>query len=143
MRLFKEFDGSLEEYVDTHLSEIVRLTPLKIANVAAKLLGFPRERIRGTSRKERVVLARYIGMAFSKVLFPKMSHDMIGYYIGNKDHATVTHAIKQIINSLNAKGDWRTEYIKETAAIIELKCDLGYGIIKSLQEGRMQKSTVQ
>ena len=68
-----------------------------IQKVVCDYLDLPVDIIQATSRKREIVQARQLSMYFSKKI-TKSSLAVIGLQCGNKDHATVLHAIKTIEN---------------------------------------------
>ena len=70
-----------------------------IQKVVCTYFSVPVEMLQSSTRKREIVQARQIAMYFSKNL-TKSSLATIGSQIGDKDHATVLHAIKTINNFL-------------------------------------------
>ena len=63
-----------------------------IQKIVCDYFGIPVDRISSKTRKREVVQARQLAMYFSKKL-TKSSLASIGLQCGNKDHATVLHAL--------------------------------------------------
>jgi len=68
-----------------------------ILNIVSNESGLPVEIIKSKTRKREVVQARQIAMLLSSRIV-KTSLANIGFEIGRKDHATVLHARKTILN---------------------------------------------
>lgn len=68
-----------------------------IQKVVCDYLELPVDSIQQSSRKREIVQARQLSMYFAKKI-TKSSLSVIGAQCGNKDHATVLHACKQIEN---------------------------------------------
>ena len=71
------------------------LTFEKIINFICNHFNVSEEEILGNCRKKEIVLARQVVMYFCKKLL-NMSLCEIGERIGNRDHSTVIHAIKNV-----------------------------------------------
>ncbi len=84
----------IDKYVQNSTREI---TIDYIQKVVCDSLDLPVESIQQTSRKREIVQARQLSMYFAKKI-TKSSLAVIGMQCGNKDHATVLHACKQIEN---------------------------------------------
>lgn len=84
----------IDKYVQSSVREV---TIDYIQKVVCDYLSLPVESIQMTSRKREIVQARQLAMYFSKKI-TKASLAVIGAQCGNKDHATVLHACKQIEN---------------------------------------------
>jgi len=84
----------IDKYVQSSTREI---TIDYIQKVVCDSLDLPVESIQQTSRKREIVQARQLSMYFAKKI-TKSSLAVIGMQCGNKDHATVLHACKQIEN---------------------------------------------
>lgn len=84
----------VDRYVQSSTREI---TINYIQKVVCDTLNLPVESIQQTSRKREIVQARQLAMYFAKHI-TKSSLSVIGMQCGNKDHATVLHACKQIEN---------------------------------------------
>ena len=84
----------INKYVQSSAREI---TIDYIQKVVCDYLDLPVDIIQATSRKREIVQARQLSMYFSKKI-TKSSLAVIGLQCGNKDHATVLHAIKTIEN---------------------------------------------
>lgn len=84
----------IDKYVQSSAREI---SIDYIQKVVCDYLELPVESIQQTSRKREIVQARQLSMYFAKKI-TKSSLAVIGAQCGNKDHATVLHACKQIEN---------------------------------------------
>lgn len=84
----------IDRYVQSSSREV---TIDYIQKVVCDYLDLPVECIQQTSRKREIVNARQLAMYFAKKI-TKSSLAVIGAQCGNKDHATVLHACKQIEN---------------------------------------------
>ena len=84
----------IDRYVKSSSREV---TIEYIQKVVCDYLNLPVDSIQQTSRKREIVQARQLAMYFSKKI-TKSSLAVIGAQCGNKDHATVLHACKQIEN---------------------------------------------
>lgn len=84
------------------ISKFVRNTKREISieyiqQVVCDYFDMSRELLNSKTRKREVVQARQLAMFFSKKL-TKNSLARIGKQIGNRDHATVLHALKTVTN---------------------------------------------
>ena len=84
----------IDKYVQSSSREV---TIDYIQKVVCDYLELPVDAIQQTSRKREIVQARQLSMYFAKKI-TKSSLAVIGAQCGNKDHATVLHACKQIEN---------------------------------------------
>ena len=84
----------IDKYVQSSSREV---TIDYIQKVVCDYLELPVDAIQQTSRKREIVQARQLSMYFAKKI-TKSSLAVIGAQCGNKDHATVLHARKQIEN---------------------------------------------
>lgn len=82
-----------------------------IIRIVCKETGISRERLLSTTRKREIVQARQIAMLLSYRV-TKASLATIGDEIGGKDHATVLHAKKTIMNLTETEKDLRTMAIR-------------------------------
>ena len=71
------------------------------------------------TRKREIVQARQLVMYFAKE-YTKSSLAMIGMHCGNKDHATVLHAVRTINNLLETDKQFRG-YVKDLDKKIKVK----------------------
>jgi chromosomal replication initiator protein len=77
-----------------------------ISKVVCDYFNLPVDSLQEKTRKREVVQARQITMYFSKNM-TKYSLASIGAQIGNKDHATVLHACKTVINLKETDKNFR------------------------------------
>jgi chromosomal replication initiator protein len=106
----KDIDIQLTRQV---ISQMVRLerkqvTIKKIQEVVCRYYNLNEELIQSVSRKREIVQARQITMFLAKKL-TKSSYAHIGKVIGNKDHATVHHSCKTIMEQLEISKSFRAE----------------------------------
>ena len=78
-----------------------------IQKVVCDYFNLPVEVINSKTRKREIVQARQLAMYFSKK-HTKNSLATIGLYCGNKDHATVLHAVRTINNLMETDKQFRT-----------------------------------
>lgn len=71
------------------------------------------------TRKREIVQARQLAMYFSKE-YTKSSLATIGMHCGNKDHATVLHAVRTVNNLIETDKQFR-QYFKELDKKIRIK----------------------
>lgn len=69
----------------------------EIATVVARYYSMPLRKLRSSSRKAPVVLARAMAIYLARQLTP-LSYDEIGRYLGGRDHTTVMHNYNRINN---------------------------------------------
>jgi chromosomal replication initiator protein len=77
-----------------------------IQKIVCDYFNLPVEAINSKTRKREIVQARQLAMFFSKK-HTKNSLATIGVHCGNKDHATVLHAIKTINNLMETDKQFR------------------------------------
>ncbi len=77
-----------------------------ISKVVCDYFHLPVDALQAKTRKREVVQARQLTMYFSKNM-TKFSLASIGAQIGNKDHATVLHACKTVINLKETDKNFR------------------------------------
>jgi len=77
-----------------------------IQKVVCDYFSLPVEAINSKTRKREIVQARQLAMFFSKK-HTKNSLATIGIHCGNKDHATVLHAVKTINNLMETDKQFR------------------------------------
>ena len=82
-----------------------------IQKVVCDYFNLPIEIINSKTRKREVVQARQLAMYFSKKL-TKNSLNTIGLHCGNKDHATVLHAVKTVNNLIDTDKQFRV-YVED------------------------------
>ena len=83
-----------------------KFVDLIIRSVANEFKLSPAD-IRGSSRKQTTALARAISIYLHRTLL-LMSFAKIGSYYGNRDHSTVMHAYRKVLDLL---GDDRNDNI--------------------------------
>lgn len=93
------------------ISRIVNITPKittieQIRDVVCDYFKLSVDAISTKSRKLEVVQARQIAMYFSKQL-TKNSLSTIGDFIGQRDHATVLHACKKVMDLMDSDKHFR------------------------------------
>ncbi len=79
----------------------------KVKTVVASYFNIPVKELSGTSRKQEIVYARSITIYLLRTKY-NIALKKIGEYLGNRDHATVSHAIDKIEDGL--RDD---EYIRQ------------------------------
>ncbi|MCQ2298325.1 MAG: chromosomal replication initiator protein DnaA [Bacteroidales bacterium] len=77
-----------------------------IQKVVCDYFGLPIDSIQTQTRKREIVQARQLTMYFAKKM-TKSSLAIIGLQCGNKDHATVLHACKQIANLVESDKQFK------------------------------------
>ena len=82
-----------------------------IQKVVCDYFNLPLEVINSKTRKREIVQARQLAMYFSKK-HTKNSLSTIGLHCGNKDHATVLHAVKTVNNLIDTDKQFRV-YVDE------------------------------
>jgi len=79
-----------------------------IQKIVCDYFNMPVDSLQSRTRKREVVQARQIAMYLSKN-FTKSSLASIGSQIGSKDHATVLHACKTVVNLLDTDRQFKTD----------------------------------
>ena len=87
-----------------------------IIKTVCEFYGMEEARIHARCRKREVVNARQVAMFLTKK-HTDFSTTKIGRLIGNKDHATVLHACRQVENQMNGDHDYKEEVEKIDALI--------------------------
>ncbi|MCD6092082.1 MAG: chromosomal replication initiator protein DnaA [Bacteroidales bacterium] len=90
-----------------------------IQKVVCEYFSLPLDVINSKTRKREIVQARQLAMFFSKK-HTKSSLATIGQHCGNKDHATVLHAVKTINNLVDTDKKFRT-YVDDLDKKIKLQ----------------------
>lgn len=95
-----------------HIRNLMRNRPIWIANSTTKKI-FKHFEIHisfldSKTRRREIVKAKQISQYFTKKK-TKLSLDMIGQLIGNKDHATVLHSIKTVNNLMDTDKIYKSE----------------------------------
>ncbi len=78
-----------------------------IQKVVCDYFNLSVESLQSRTRKREIVQARQLAMYFAKH-FTKSPLSMIGLQCGNKDHATVLHACKQVSNLIETDKQFRS-----------------------------------
>ena len=84
----------VDKYVKSNAKEI---SIEYIQKIICDYFKIPTDTINANTRKREIVQARQLSMYFAKK-YTKLPLSLIGAYCGNKDHATVLHACKQVTN---------------------------------------------
>ncbi len=84
----------------------------KVKSVVASYFNIPVKELSGTSRKQEIVYARSITIYLLRTKY-NIGLKKIGEYLGNRDHATVSHAIDKIEDGI--KDD---DYIRQDVEIL-------------------------
>lgn len=71
--------------------------------------GIHPEYIRMKTRETKIVIPRQLCM-YMATKTTNRTYTEIGHYFGNKDHATVTHAVKSINNLIETNSEFRDRY---------------------------------
>ncbi|HRY32208.1 MAG TPA: chromosomal replication initiator protein DnaA [Bacteroidales bacterium] len=82
-----------------------------IQKVICDYFGLPLESINSKTRKREIVQVRQLAMYFAKK-HTKSSLATIGHHCGNKDHATVLHACRTVVNLIETDKQFRT-YVED------------------------------
>ena len=80
-----------------------------ILQAVTSTFGVDMKSINSKSRKREIVLARQAAMSLCKK-FTTVSVSRIGQVIGNRDHATVLHALKNVEDLMNTDQQFREKY---------------------------------
>ncbi|MBR0074122.1 MAG: chromosomal replication initiator protein DnaA, partial [Bacteroidales bacterium] len=78
-----------------------------IQKVVCDYFNLSVESLQSRTRKREIVQARQLAMYFAKK-YTKSPLSMIGLQCGNKDHATVLHACKQVSNLIETDKQFRS-----------------------------------
>lgn len=76
------------------------------------------EQLKEKSRKREWREPRQIAMYFIAKMFPLLTYESIGIYLGGRDHATVTHSVK-VVQELNFSDKNFCFRLRELKEIIE------------------------
>lgn len=82
----------------------------KVKNLVASYFNIPVKELSGSSRKQEIVYARSVTIYLLRTIY-NVALKKIGEYLGNRDHATIAHAVDKIDDGI--KMD---EYIKQDIA---------------------------
>lgn len=80
-----------------------------IVNIVLGNFGIDLKQFNSKSRKREIVLARQAAMYLCKK-HTTQSVSRIGMHIGNRDHATVLHAIKNVNNLLSTDAEFKAKF---------------------------------
>lgn len=97
----------------------MRPTVAEIRNEVEQYFGYKPGEFCIVSRKREIVVPRQIAMYFAKN-YTYESLAKIGYALGKKDHATVLHACKTVINLMETDKEFRYK-IQSIQSIINAK----------------------
>ena len=101
-----------KQMVDKFVRSTAREVSIEyIQKVVCDYFDLPIEMLKSKTRKREVVQARQISMYFSKKM-PKSSLANIGAHCGGKDHATVLHACRTVVNLSETDKQFRN-YLEE------------------------------
>ena len=105
----KEIDIHLARQVIGQIIPIgtTQLTIKKILDVVCRYFNIDEALIHTPSRKQDIVQTRQISMFLSKK-YTEFSYAHIGKVIGNRDHATVLHAIKTVRDQIEFNKSFRS-----------------------------------
>lgn len=96
------------QMIDKFIKSNVREVSIDyIQKVVCDYFNISVDNIQSQTRKKEVVRARQLTMYFAKKL-TKHSLAIIGSQCGKKDHATVLHACKQVVNQYNTDKNYKT-----------------------------------
>jgi chromosomal replication initiator protein len=93
---------NIEYTKNNHVSDV---SIEHIRKIVSKYLNIDNSDMDIETRKREIVKARQITMYFSKIK-TKNSLSYIGSKIGNKDHATVLHAYRTVINEIGTDKNY-------------------------------------
>lgn len=95
------------QMIDKFVKNITREISIDyIQKVVCDYFDLPIDVMKSKTRKREVVQARQLSMYFAKML-TKNSLASIGAQCGNKDHATVLHACKTVVNLMDTDKKFR------------------------------------
>jgi chromosomal replication initiator protein len=89
-----------------------------IINAVLADFGVDQKALHSKSRKREIVLARQAAMYLCKK-HTTQSVSRIGIVIGNRDHATVLHAIKNVENLLTTDAEFKAKFDAVEAQLAE------------------------
>jgi chromosomal replication initiation ATPase DnaA len=92
----------------------------QVKKVVSKITNIPIVEIENCTRKLEVVRARQYICLFARKINSKITLEIIGRELGNKDHATVTNALKKAGYYFDAKDKFFMEFYNQ----IELELGL-------------------
>jgi chromosomal replication initiator protein len=101
-----------KQMVDKFVKNTAREVSIEyIQKIVCDYFDLPIEMLKSKTRKREVVQARQISMYFSKKM-TKSSFANIGAHCGGKDHATVLHACRTVVNLSETDKQFR-HYLEE------------------------------
>lgn len=98
---------ALESIISTDKKENISATNSqaeKVKNLVASYFNLPVKELSGSSRKQEIVYARSITIYLLRTIY-NIGLKKIGEYLGNRDHATVAHAIDKIEDGIKTNED--------------------------------------
>lgn len=97
--------NNIQESKDPEWFQLIFIKPKKTKPSIKKILNdvcdyfqLNKDQVLSKSQKSELVQVRFITMYFTRKFIKKLSLNTIGEYIGGKDHASVTYAIKTVNN---------------------------------------------
>jgi len=111
------FNNIYSEVKDIRINGKKEITIEHIQDVVCKYYNLTLEQLHTETRKREIVQARQIAQYFAKQL-TKYSLKVIGEKIGNKNYATILHAIKVVNNLIDTDKAIRNE-IEEIERLIK------------------------
>lgn len=115
------FSLGVNYYINERESENSQLNIIKlIMDIVFSYFGISADEKNNKSHKREFAQCRQISMYFAKK-FTSCSLATIGFIIGEKDHATVLHANKTVINLMDTDKNFRHQILEIEAKIMKLK----------------------
>jgi hypothetical protein len=112
VRLSELYHTDVKQMVDKFVKNTAREVSIEyIQKIVCDYFDLPIEMLKSKTRKREVVQARQISMYFSKKM-TKSSLANIGAHCGGKDHATVLHACRTVVNLSETDKQFRV-YLEE------------------------------
>jgi len=104
----KEIDMNMaREVVNNHVQNLAKEINVDlIKNVVTGYFNVSNEELISAVRKRPVVMARQLAMYFCKTLTDS-SLKVIGSQFGNRDHSTVIHSVKTVIDTCDVDEDFK------------------------------------
>ncbi len=104
----KEIDMAMaREVVSNHVQNSAKeINVTLIKNVVTGYFNVSNEELSSAVRKRPVVMARQLAMYFCKTLTDS-SLKVIGAQFGNRDHSTVIHSVKTVIDTCDVDEDFK------------------------------------
>lgn len=81
----------------------------KINNKCEAFYGVPRGSINSSIKTGKIIDARHTAQFLIKKLYTSLSLQFIGFYTGNKDHASLLHALKTRAGYYEVDSNLRSE----------------------------------